>query len=105
MRSALPLLTLALVTGLAGCGAYWNEEAGAFLDQGEFGSATLNNQVQHTCRKLNASNVEKYGTPIASNCPGRTQDGKYALFAYRETIQSATEIPSNTLSENEVSSE
>lgn len=101
MRNTTILATVATLA-LGACGSYWNEEAGASLDQGEFGSATLNNQVEHTCRKMNAYNVGKYGNPIASNCPGRTQDGKYAMFAYRETIQSAAEDPSKNLQANQV---
>ncbi|NDR57250.1 hypothetical protein [Aliiruegeria sabulilitoris] len=88
------MLTIAALVGsllLGGC-AYWNEEAGAFLDQGDFGNATLNNQLAHTCRKLTPANITKYGNPISSGCPGRLQDGKYALFAYSETIASATEL-------------
>ncbi len=92
----LTLLALSLGATLSGC-AYFNEEAGAFLDQGDFGNATMNNQLAHTCRKMTSYNVSKYGNPIASNCPGRTQDGKYALFAYQETIASATERSSSTV--------
>lgn len=99
MKLHLAILTLGLATTISGCGYYWNEEAGAFLDGGEFGSATLNNQVQHTCRQVTAYNVSKYGNPIGSGCPGRTQDGKYALFAYNETVQSATEQHSSALEE------
>ncbi len=92
-------LTLAAFTTslmLGGC-AYWNEEAGAFLDQGDFGNATLNNQLAHTCRKLTPANVSKYGNPLSSGCPGRIQDGKYAMFAYGETITSATEKTSSSV--------
>ncbi|SNT18272.1 hypothetical protein [Tropicimonas sediminicola] len=96
MKTTLTFLTLGTVMALSGC-AYFNEEAGAFLDQGEFGNATMNNQLAQTCRKLTPANVTKYGTPLASNCPGRLQDGKYAMFAYEETIISATEQSSATV--------
>ena len=43
------LAAFVATVSLSGC-AYWNEEAGAFLDQGEFGNATMNNQLAHTCR-------------------------------------------------------
>ncbi len=86
---------------LGGC-AYWNEEAGAFLDQGEFGNATMNNQLAHTCRKLTPANVTKYGQPISGNCPGRIQDGKYAMFAYEETIRSATETSSSDIRNTDI---
>jgi hypothetical protein len=94
--TTLAILAFAGGMSLTGC-AYWNEEAGAFLDQGDFGTATLNNQLVQTCRKLTSANITKYGQPIASNCPGRTQDGKYAMFAYQETIQSATEESSDAV--------
>ncbi len=99
--TTLILAVFATSLTLGGC-AYWNEEAGAFLDQGEFGNATLNNQLAHTCRKLNASNIQKYGQPIASGCPGRIQDGKYAMFAYRETIESATELSGENIEDRAV---
>ena len=86
----------------SGCTS-WYQEAGAFLDQGDFGNATMNNQLAHTCRKLTPANIEKYGSPIGSNCPGRTQDGKYAMFAYQETILSATEFHSDAISDTTVS--
>lgn len=92
--NTLTLTAFALSLTLGGC-AYWNEEAGAFLDQGDFGNATMNNQLAHTCRKMTPQNVSKYGNPLASNCPGRIQDGKYAMFAYTETIASATENSSS----------
>ena len=63
--TTLTLLAFAGSLSLGGC-AYWNEEAGAFLDQGDFGNATMNNQLAHTCRKMTPANVTKYGSPIAS---------------------------------------
>lgn len=100
--TTLTLAAFAATIGLAGCTSYWNEEAGAFLDQGDFGNATLNNQLAHTCRKLTTENISKYGSPISSGCPGRTQDGKYAMFAYQETVLSATEQPSSSVSDTEL---
>ncbi|MDV7142365.1 hypothetical protein R3X27_06690 [Tropicimonas sp. TH_r6] len=100
-------LTLAAFTTslmLGGC-AYWNEEAGAFLDQGDFGNATLNNQLAHTCRKLTPTNFSKYGNPISSGCPGRLQDGKYAMFAYGETVESATERTSGAIDNADLESD
>ncbi|PRY25104.1 hypothetical protein CLV78_102281 [Aliiruegeria haliotis] len=90
MKQTFTILAFATITSLAGCGSYWNEEAGASLDQGEFGNATMNNQLAHTCRKVTPANLSKYGNPISAGCPGRVQDGKYALFAYQETVESAT---------------
>ena len=92
------LAAFVATVSLSGC-AYWNEEAGAFLDQGEFGNATMNNQLAHTCRKMTAANVSKYGNPIASGCPGRLQDGKYAMLAYDETILSATEVSGSAVAD------
>lgn len=88
MKRTLSILTLGAMMSVSGC-TYFNEEAGAFLDQGEFGNATMNNHLAHTCRKLTPANVSKYGNPISSNCPGREQDGKYALFSYNQTVPSA----------------
>ncbi len=93
---ALVTLTCALILG--GC-SRWNQEAGAFLDQGEFGNATRTNQLAQTCRKVTPANITKYGRPIASGCPGRLHDGKYAMFAYQETIESATEESSTAITE------
>ncbi|WP_116087121.1 hypothetical protein [Tropicimonas sp. IMCC34011] len=69
----------------------FDDEAGAFLDQGDFGMATRNNHLQMTCRRVTTATISKYGQPLSSGCPGRVQDGKYALFAYTESIRSATE--------------
>ncbi|WP_068115382.1 hypothetical protein [Tropicimonas marinistellae] len=93
MKTSLTILALGTALTLSACGSYWNEEAGASLDQGEFGNATMNNQLAQTCRKMTSYNVEKYGNPLSAGCPGREQDGKYAMFAYQETITSATELP------------
>ncbi len=94
------LLALCLPLCLGACARWnpgWNNEAGAFLNRGELGSATRTNMTEMTCRKMSPVNVSKYGNPLASNCPGRKQDGKYALFAYGETISSATELPSEAI--------
>ncbi|SFC38327.1 hypothetical protein [Tropicimonas isoalkanivorans] len=93
MKTPLTLAALGTALVLSGCVSYWNEEAGAFLDQGEFGNATMNNQLAMTCRKVTPVTIEKYGQPLSAACPGRRQDGKYALFAYREAVDSATETP------------
>ncbi len=103
MKSTLTLLAIAMTFGVGGCSG-WNDEAGAFLDQGDFGNATMNNHLAQTCRKVTPENVSKYGNPIGSNCPGRTQDGKYALFAYGETVRSATEVSSGAVRRADVES-
>ena len=96
MRFAALTLT-ALTLALAGCDR--GREAGAFLDQGDFGSATLNNELAQTCRRAAPASPGKYGTPLGAACPGRTEDGKYAMFAYKETIESATEQISSAVAD------
>lgn len=97
--TTLTIIALAGGLTLGGCSG---EESGAFLNQGDFGNATLNNQVEQTCRRMTPANVSKYGEPLASGCPGREQDGKYAMFAYGETIRSATEASSATVSQTDL---
>lgn len=94
------LTIAALLTTLASCDH--GREAGAFLDQGDFGSATLNNQLAQTCRKAAPVSTGKYGTPLGAACPGRTEDGKYAMFAYKETIESATEQTSSAVADTDL---
>jgi len=74
---------------LAGCA---NQEAGAFLDGGTFGNATMNNHLVQTCQGV--SNSKWAG----GKCPPRTLDGKYARVTYNEYVQSATNIPPITSS-------
>lgn len=83
----------------------FNSEAGAWLDEGEFGNATMQNHLAMTCRRVTPYNIGKYGQPLRSGCPGRLQDGKYALFAYSETITSATEPHELVIIDEEGSSE
>ncbi|MFV0358675.1 hypothetical protein [Tropicimonas sp.] len=103
MRTILPSLMLCIALGPGACTS-WNDEAGAGLDQGDFGSATLRNRTEMTCRPVAQKNTGKYGTPLSANCPGRRQDGKYAHFSYLETVRSATETPSSSLLQNEITS-
>lgn len=113
-----PAKALALFAGIAvlaacapesGPGQFWRE-AGAQVDQGEFGNATLHNQLVQTCR-TNGSGAGKVGGQAADpvvvldpkstparkvyrvHCNGQL-DGKYAQIIYRDYVGSATPTPS-----------
>ena len=90
-RKTFSILALALPVGLAGCGGF-QQEAGAFLDGGTFGNATMNNHLVQTCADVTNT---KYST---GRCAPRTMDGKYARVTYGEYVGSATEIPRVTTS-------
>ncbi|WP_298843083.1 hypothetical protein [uncultured Roseobacter sp.] len=95
------LLGLSLVA-VAACS---DEPVGSELNGGNFGNATLHNQLVQTCK---SSGGGKYGgaardplvvldpsstpaTPVYRvHCSGQL-DGKYALINYREYIASATQ--------------
>ena len=110
-----PARALILVTGLAtiaacapesGPGQFYRE-AGAQVDQGEFGNATLHNQLVQTCR-TNGTGGGKVGTQAGDplvvldptstparkvyrvHCSGEL-DGKYAQIIYREYVGSAVQ--------------
>jgi hypothetical protein len=85
----LSVLALGAPLALSACGGF-NQEAGAFLDGGTFGNATMNNHLVQTC--ADTTNT-KYAT---GKCPPRTLDGKYANAVYGGYVESATEIPSIT---------
>lgn len=87
MKRTTLLLALFLPVGLAGCGGI-TQEAGAFLDGGTFGNATMHNHLVATCQ---ATNNDKYSN---GKCAPRTLDGKYSAVTYNEYVGSATEIPS-----------
>ena len=112
--------TFALLAGLisvsacapeSGVGTFWRE-AGAQVETGDFGRATLHNQLVQTC-KSNGTGYAKGGKagghvgdavvvldPESTfnrkvyrvHCDGRL-DGKYASFIYSEYVQSATQVP------------
>lgn len=84
-RKLLLMTAVGLSLGLSACG--FNQEAGAFLDGGTFGNATMNNHLVQTCQ--NVSNA-KYSS---GKCAPRTLDGKYAKQTYDGYISSATERP------------
>ncbi|WP_299738404.1 hypothetical protein [uncultured Roseobacter sp.] len=109
---------IALLAGLAtlaacgeqGSGGQWFREAGAQVDSGEFGAATMQNMVAQTCKTSGfgagkaGGKLGTVGDPVVvldpssttSNpvyrihCDGRL-DGKYAEVIYREYVESATQ--------------
>ncbi|MEM9577123.1 MAG: hypothetical protein AAF999_08910 [Pseudomonadota bacterium] len=110
-----PARGLALIAGMAaltacapdsGPGQFYRE-AGVQIDQGEFGNATLHNQLVQTCRK-NGAGLGKAGGQAADplvvldpkstpsrpvyrvHCSGQL-DGKYARVLYRGYIGSAAQ--------------
>ena len=110
-----PAKTLTLIAGIAvltacapesGPGQFWRE-AGVQVDQGEFGNATLHNQLVQTCR-TNGVGAGKAGSQAADplvvldpkstparkvyrvHCNGKL-DGKYAQVIYRDYVGSAAQ--------------
>ncbi|WP_227271275.1 hypothetical protein [Roseobacter weihaiensis] len=100
------LATVAACAPESGVGQFYRE-AGAQLDQGEFGNASLHNQLVQTCR-TNGFGSGKVGAAEADplvvldpestqtrkvyrvHCDG-TLDGKYAAIIYREYVGSAVQ--------------
>lgn len=108
-RYLLLIAGVATVTACApegGIGSFYRE-AGAQLDQGEFGNATLHNQLVQTCR-TNGAGFGKAGAAAADpvvvldpkstpsrpiyrvHCSGQL-DGKYAQIIYRDYVGSASQ--------------
>ncbi|MEO9650622.1 MAG: hypothetical protein ABJ360_05380 [Roseobacter sp.] len=120
-----PIRTLAMITGVAtiaacapesGKGQFYRE-AGVQVDQGEFGNATLHNQLVQTCR-TNRSGSGKLGShtrdPLVVLDPSSTPkrqvyrvhcngqlDGKYAQVIYRDYVGSAVESASIEAADSE----
>jgi hypothetical protein len=109
-RAALVLTGLAALSACSAEQGYGNaffKEAGAQIDSGEFGNATLHNQLVQTCRTngVGSGKVGAHaGDPVVvldpSSTPSRKVyrvhcsgklDGKYALVTYREYVGSATQ--------------
>lgn len=104
------LATVAACASESGVGQFYRE-AGAQLDQGQFGNATLHNQLAQTCRNsgFGAGKVGgAAGDPLVVLDPESTQtrkvyrvhcdgtlDGKYASVIYREYVTSA--VPPTTV--------
>jgi len=103
IRTPLSLVAAAALVAVAGCSPQaqraFNAEAGAEIDGGSFGNATMNNHLVATCQARYADG--KYSGKSAggtNRCAGRTLDGKYARVIYNETVQSATVLPTVTTS-------
>lgn len=110
-----PMRALVLIWGLATLAAcspesgpgQFHREAGAQVDQGEFGNATLHNQLVQTCR-TNGTGGGKIGAPVSDplvvldpastpkrqvyrvHCSGQL-DGKFAQVIYRDYVGSAVQ--------------
>ena len=111
-----PVSTIALVGALAivsgcapesGVGQFYRE-AGTQLDQGEFGNATLHNQLAQICNRGGGYKTGKAGSSLGDpvvvldptstpgqpiyrvHCEGKL-DGKYALVNYNEYIGSSVQ--------------
>ena len=89
MKRTTLLLALAAPVALAGCGGF-NQEAGAFLDGGTFGNATMHNHLVATCQ---ATSHDKYSGGAGGRCAPRTLDGKYARTSYNEYVTDGRQIP------------
>ena len=108
----LKIKTLALgsaLIALAACGEgtfgkTWNQEAGAFIDEGGFGNPTMTNMMAQMCRGqakgyivpdpiVALDPVGPKGAPAYRQgrvmCSGRL-DGQYARVIWGEYVQSAT---------------
>lgn len=100
------LATLTACAPESGAGQFYRE-AGAQVDSGEFGNATLHNQLVQTC-KTNGTGFGKPGSaagdPVVVLDPASTPsnpiyrvhcngqlDGKYAQIIYRDYVGSATQ--------------
>lgn len=108
-RALLTLTGLAVLTACApdtGVGQFYRE-AGSQVDSGEFGNATLHNQLAQTCRTNNAGVGKaggQSGDPLVVldpestlnrqvyrvYCDG-TLDGKFAQVIYREYVGSSVQ--------------
>ncbi len=109
-KSARAVILLTGMAALAACSAeqgYGNaffKEAGGQIDGGEFGNATLHNQLVQTCRTNGAIGkagavagdpvvvLDPVSTPTRKvyrvHCSGQL-DGKYAQIIYRDYVASA----------------
>jgi hypothetical protein len=99
------LATLAACSSEPGVGSTFFREAGTQLDMGEFGNATLHNQLVQTCKSSGFGKagavagdpvvvLDPQSTPERKvyrvHCDGRL-DGKFAQIIYREYVNSATQ--------------
>lgn len=102
------LLIGACALGLSACGdtnyaTSWNQEAGAFLDEGGFGNPTMRNMMAQMCRgqakghivpdpvvMLHPSSTKAAPVYVRGHvrCSGHL-NGKYAQVIFREYVRSA----------------
>jgi len=98
------ILTLAACSG--GAGKSWNQEAGAFIDEGGFGNPTMTNMMAQMCRGqakgfivpdpiVAADPSSPKGAPLRRGrvmCSGHL-NGKYAQVIWGEYVGGATLEP------------
>ncbi len=105
-----PLITAIGLLALTACGdrqigSSWNQEAGAFLDEGAFGNPTMVNMMAQQCHSRIPKGQIRFEpeivrAPVGSpkpyirraTCSGNL-NGKYAAVIFQEYVASATEIP------------
>lgn len=95
---------LALTACEGGVGKFWNQEAGAFIDEGGFGNPTMTNMLAQMCVGAPKGFIEPdpvvaldprpgSNTPVYArysiHCSGQL-NGKYAQVIFREYVRSAT---------------
>lgn len=102
-KTILPILVLGAALAVAGCTEQgrvaFDRPAGADLDGGDFGNATMNNHLAMTCQARYAGGKHAGKSQDGrSMCPPRTLDGKYARRGYDEYVESATDLPEITTS-------
>ncbi len=106
------LVLIGAISALSACADSWNQQAGAFIDEGGFGNPTMHNTQAMSCRGkakgyilpepvvvLNPDSPKspQVGIP-AGYSKGRVQcsgdlNGKYAQVIFEEYVESATELP------------
>ena len=95
---------LALTACEGGIGKFYNDEAGAFLDEGGFGNPTMTNMLAQMCVGAPKGFIEPDPVVALNPRPGSTKPvyarfsvqcsgnlhGKYAQVIFREYVRSAT---------------
>ena len=105
LLAAAGLLALSACTSNPTVFPSWNQEAGAFIDEGNFGNPTMNNLLTQKCLSYIPKGKIIYEprvvrSPVNAPKPYYRQatcsgylNGKYAEVIFREYVASATEIP------------
>ncbi|WP_172296294.1 hypothetical protein [Pseudoruegeria sp. HB172150] len=106
------LLVVSSLLALAACGdrtifSSWTQEAGAFIDDGTFGNATMRNQLAQKCNSYIPKGQILYEPEVSASPKGAPApyvarvhcggylNGKYATVIFNEYVASATELPTN----------